>query len=198
VSSESEGPPTVLTQGIAHNPEIRRDPACLRHSRSGEYGLESEVGARPWGVMSLAPGPQSPLICRRSSTASFDTATHPDYQGRGIFTRLRTSSLETLRERGVAHVCNTPHEQTLPGHLKMGWQQVGKLPVGERFRSPTSAASALRPHRFFAASQADSSQPLTSTVCLCSPREADRGCDVGSTGTGGATGTANAITRACP
>ncbi len=73
-----------------------------------------------------------------------DTATHPDYQGRGIFRRLTTSSLEVLMAEGVSHVFNTPNEQSRPGYLKMGWEQVGKLPVGVRFRSPVAAASAVR------------------------------------------------------
>ena len=46
--------------------------------------------------------------------------------------------------QGVAHVFNTPNEQSRPGYLKMSWQQVGKLPVEVWFRSPVSAASALR------------------------------------------------------
>jgi GNAT superfamily N-acetyltransferase len=79
-----------------------------------------------------------------SAVRAVDTATHPDYQGRGIFKRLTTSSLEVLRDEGVAHVFNTPNEQSRPGYLKMGWEQVGKLPVGVRFRSPLSAASAVR------------------------------------------------------
>jgi GNAT superfamily N-acetyltransferase len=73
-----------------------------------------------------------------------DTATHPEHQGRGIFRRLTTSSLEVLAERGIAHVFNTPNERSRPGYLKMGWQEVGKLPVAVRFRSPFSVASALR------------------------------------------------------
>jgi GNAT superfamily N-acetyltransferase len=73
-----------------------------------------------------------------------DTATHPEYQGRGIFRRLTTSSLELLREQGVAHVFNTPNEQSRPGYLKMGWVEVGKLPTAVRFRSPVAAAKAVR------------------------------------------------------
>ena len=73
-----------------------------------------------------------------------DTATHPDYQGQGIFRRLTTSSVDRLATEGVAHVFNTPNEQSRPGYLKMGWEQVGKLPVGVRFRSPLAAARAIR------------------------------------------------------
>jgi GNAT superfamily N-acetyltransferase len=73
-----------------------------------------------------------------------DTATHPEYQGRGIFRLLTTTSLETLRDEGVAHVFNTPNAQSRPGYLKMGWVEVGKLPTAVRFRSPVAAAKALR------------------------------------------------------
>jgi GNAT superfamily N-acetyltransferase len=73
-----------------------------------------------------------------------DTATHPDYQGRGIFRRLTTSSLEVLHAQGVAHVFNTPNEQSRPGYLKMGWEQVGKLPTAVRFRSPIAAVKAVK------------------------------------------------------
>ena len=81
---------------------------------------------------------------RWEAVRAVDTATHPDYQGRGIFRRLTTASLEELRAEGVAHVFNTPNEQSRPGYLKMGWETVGKLPVAVRFRSPMSAASAWR------------------------------------------------------
>ena len=81
---------------------------------------------------------------RWEAVRAVDTATHPDYQGRGIFRRLTTSSIEVLREQGVAHVFNTPNEQSRPGYLKMGWEEVGKLAVGVRFRSPLAAASAVR------------------------------------------------------
>lgn len=64
-----------------------------------------------------------------------DTATHPDYQGRGIFSRLTRSALEHLRAEGVAFVFNTPNSQSLPGYLKMGWLPVGKLAVFVRPRS---------------------------------------------------------------
>ncbi len=57
-----------------------------------------------------------------------DTATHPDYQGRGIFTKLTRHGIEELRD-DVAFVFNTPNDQSRPGYLKMGWEVVGKLPT---------------------------------------------------------------------
>jgi GNAT superfamily N-acetyltransferase len=81
---------------------------------------------------------------RWEAVRAVDTATHPDYQGRGIFRRLTTSSLEKLHEEGFAHVFNTPNEQSRPGYLKMGWDEVGKLPVAVRFRSPLAGLTAVR------------------------------------------------------
>jgi GNAT superfamily N-acetyltransferase len=73
-----------------------------------------------------------------------DTATHPDHQGRGIFRRLTTESLDILEQAGVDFVFNTPNENSRPGYLKMGWRQIGRLQVAARFRSPVAAARALR------------------------------------------------------
>jgi GNAT superfamily N-acetyltransferase len=55
-----------------------------------------------------------------------DTATHPDWQGKGIFSRLTRALLETMRQEGVAFVFNTPNERSRPGYLKMGWLDVGR------------------------------------------------------------------------
>jgi hypothetical protein len=58
-----------------------------------------------------------------------DTATDPDYQGRGIFTRLTLGGIEALPADGVKFIFNTPNDQSLPGYLKMGWTQLGRLPA---------------------------------------------------------------------
>ena len=64
-----------------------------------------------------------------------DTATHPDYQRRGIFSRLTKQALEELRE-DVDLVFNTPNETSLRGYLKMGWDVVGKVPIWVKVRRP--------------------------------------------------------------
>jgi GNAT superfamily N-acetyltransferase len=61
-----------------------------------------------------------------------DTATHPDYQGRGIFSRLTMAALPELEADGVDFVFNTPNAQSLPGYLKMGWREVGRAPARVR------------------------------------------------------------------
>ena len=73
-----------------------------------------------------------------------DTATHPDYQGRGLFTAMTMHGLDEVRADGVDFVFNTPNDQSRPGYLKMGWETVGKLPVAVRFRSPMTAVTMAR------------------------------------------------------
>jgi GNAT superfamily N-acetyltransferase len=73
-----------------------------------------------------------------------DTATHPEYQGRGIFSKLTRAALEEMKADGVDFVFNTPNDNSRPGYLKMGWQIVGRLPVSVRMRSVTSSTRMLR------------------------------------------------------
>ncbi len=72
-----------------------------------------------------------------------DTATHPDYQGRGVFSHLTLAALDALRG-DVDLVFNTPNDKSLPGYLKMGWRTVGTVPVSIRVRRPVRFASGLR------------------------------------------------------
>jgi GNAT superfamily N-acetyltransferase len=67
-----------------------------------------------------------------------DTATDPDYQGRGLFTALTLHALDEMKADGVAFVFNTPNAQSRPGYLKMGWQEVGRLPVAVRIAGARS------------------------------------------------------------
>ncbi|WP_334143542.1 GNAT family N-acetyltransferase [Rhabdothermincola sp.] len=73
-----------------------------------------------------------------------DTATHPEFQGRGIFTTLTLGALAELQEEGVDFVYNTPNSQSRPGYLKMGWQVVGRPPVKVRPSSPAALMRMLR------------------------------------------------------
>jgi len=58
-----------------------------------------------------------------------DTATHPGHQGRGIFTKLTLAAIDDLRAQSVSLVFNTPNDKSRPGYLKMGWHEVGRVPV---------------------------------------------------------------------
>lgn len=64
-----------------------------------------------------------------TSYRAVDTATHPKYQGQGIFKKLTLRALDDVQARGDSFVFNTPNNQSRPGYLKMGWREVGKINV---------------------------------------------------------------------
>ena len=55
-----------------------------------------------------------------------DTATHPDYQGKGIFKKLTLGLVDESIKGGYDFIFNTPNNSSMPGYLKMGWQTLGK------------------------------------------------------------------------
>jgi glycosyltransferase involved in cell wall biosynthesis/predicted N-acetyltransferase YhbS len=73
-----------------------------------------------------------------------DTATHPGYQGKGLFTAMTRHGLDVIKDDGIDFVFNTPNDKSRPGYLKMGWQEVGKLPVAIRIAGPKAAVRAIR------------------------------------------------------
>jgi N-acetylglutamate synthase-like GNAT family acetyltransferase len=58
-----------------------------------------------------------------------DTATHPAFQGKGIFKKLTLDLVNSCQKQGVHFIFNTPNEQSRPGYLKMEWQNAGRMPV---------------------------------------------------------------------
>lgn len=70
-----------------------------------------------------------------SAVRAVDTATHPDHQGRGVFTRLTMAGVEALRD-DTDLIFNTPNNRSGPGYLKMGWSPVGSVPLRVRPARP--------------------------------------------------------------
>ncbi|MFN3218070.1 MAG: GNAT family N-acetyltransferase [Acidimicrobiales bacterium] len=81
-----------------------------------------------------------PDACRWRAVRAVDTATHPDFQRMGIFSKLTSGAVDEMRDEGVDIVFNTPNDQSRPGYLKMGWIDVGRLPVSFRPTSPAALA----------------------------------------------------------
>jgi GNAT superfamily N-acetyltransferase len=73
-----------------------------------------------------------------------DTATAPSHRGAGIFSRLTRRALDEIAGAAVGFVFNTPNDQSRPGYLKLGWEEVGRLRVQVRPRSVRSAARTVR------------------------------------------------------
>lgn len=75
-----------------------------------------------------------------TAVRAVDTATHPDFQGLGIFRALTVRGVGELTLAGEGIVFNTPNDQSRPGYLKMGWSTVKRLPVGVLPAGPKSLA----------------------------------------------------------
>jgi GNAT superfamily N-acetyltransferase len=80
---------------------------------------------------------------RLEMVRAVDTATDPEYQGRGLFRRLTTEAVESLTADGIDAVFNTPNEQSRPGYLKMGWTALGRPALMVQPSSPSAAARML-------------------------------------------------------
>jgi GNAT superfamily N-acetyltransferase len=65
-----------------------------------------------------------------TAVRAVDTATAQDYRGRGIFRALTLQAVGELTIEGVGIIFNTPNDQSRPGYLKMGWTEVGRIPIG--------------------------------------------------------------------
>ncbi|MBM4363048.1 MAG: GNAT family N-acetyltransferase, partial [Deltaproteobacteria bacterium] len=61
-----------------------------------------------------------------------DTATHPEFQGQGIFSKLTLGLVADETARGTGFVFNTPNEKSRPGYLKMGWESLGRITLWVR------------------------------------------------------------------
>jgi GNAT superfamily N-acetyltransferase len=98
---------------------------------------------------------------RVSSVRAVDTATHPDYQGKGIFRNLTLTGVEELKREGVAFVFNTPNAKSRPGYLKMGWSTVGRtsLWVAPRSLAPAVRVARSRLRRHAAPGRLDDEDP---------------------------------------
>lgn len=93
------------------------------------YLLVAEDAGRPVGLRvflrwRLRSGDRTVPAVR-----AVDTATHPDYRRRGIFSRLTREALELAAADGTAFVFNTPNDRSRPGYLRLGWQVVGRVPL---------------------------------------------------------------------
>lgn len=58
-----------------------------------------------------------------------DTAVHPSYQGKGIFSKLTMAALDDCKKDNIKLVFNTPNKISKIGYLKLGWVEAGQLPL---------------------------------------------------------------------
>lgn len=105
--------------------------------------LVADVGGRTVGYRTFmrwrfTAGPRVVTAVR-----AVDTATHPEFQGQGIFRELTLAGLDRLPPEADL-VFNTPNDRSRPGYLKMGWQAVGIVPAAIRPLRPRRTLVGVR------------------------------------------------------
>lgn len=150
---EAQDEPEVLRllgAALGGGPAGERTPDFFRWKHlENPFGsslmLIGEVGGEIAGLRAfmrwrfLAAQGEAPLAAVRA----VDTATHPEHQGRGIFSELTRDAMARLRGEADL-VFNTPNARSLAGYLKMGWRVVGRVPILVRPRRPIAVAAGLR------------------------------------------------------
>jgi len=86
------------------------------------YGLlaidsDKIVGARMFMFWEFSNGRETIRAIR-----PVDTITHSDYRGKGIFKKLTLQGLNDCKKE-YDIIFNTPNKNSLPGYLKMGWEE---------------------------------------------------------------------------
>jgi len=56
-----------------------------------------------------------------------DTATHPDFERRGVFKSLTLEAVDLAKDSGINLIFNTPNPRSGAGYLSMGWREVGAI-----------------------------------------------------------------------
>jgi len=141
-------------------------------------GLVAEADGRVVGLRVFLRWEFSAAGQTVPAVRAVDTATHPDFQGKGIFRRLTMALLDGLGSDpdGPQLVFNTPNGNSLPGYLKMGWQPVGNVPVAVR---PVRLGRFLRGFR---SASAGRGQPAAGPVTCPLPAAAAVFTDAGARG----------------
>jgi hypothetical protein len=96
----------------------------------GLYAWDDEKKVIAGLRMLMRWGFKSPYGDTIQAMRAVDTATHPEYQRRGIFSTLTQTAIQDLTKEGGHFIFNTPNTHTsLPGYLKLGWSIVARWPL---------------------------------------------------------------------
>ena len=109
----------LLEASLGGGPAGRRQPELFRWKHlenpfGPSFMLVAEHEGRLVGLRAFMRWRFTALGDRLEAARAVDTATHPDYQGMGIFTRLTLALLEVI-DGHVDLVFNTPNAKSGPG-----------------------------------------------------------------------------------
>jgi GNAT superfamily N-acetyltransferase len=138
----------LLDASLGGGPAGRRPPELFRWKHADNpFGpsllLVAEHDGRLIGLRAFMRWRFQAGALVLAAVRAVDTATHPDYQGMGVFSKLTRAALDAL-DGQVDLVFNTPNGKSGPGYLKLGWREVGRVPVAVRPRRPLRLLAAGR------------------------------------------------------
>jgi predicted N-acetyltransferase YhbS len=102
----------------------------------------AEVDGRIVGVDNLWPWEFEYRGSLIRAVQPCDSAVHPDFRGKGIFTSMRTFGLEQAWMQEYELVFNYPNQGSLPVNLSLGWHYLGRILWRVRILKPLAVLSA--------------------------------------------------------
>lgn len=148
-SADQLGAYSTLLNGVFKTAQFSIEALRWRY---GDNPAGAVVGCDAWDGATLAAHYVAcPLEARIDGATvrgllSLNTATHPDYQGRGLFTRLAQAAYEQGKAAGYDFVIGVANANSTPGFLKrLAFQHVAPLQAGLLARPPKRfSASAVQ------------------------------------------------------
>ena len=104
---------------------------CYAETRNGII-----AGSVAYGMYDMTVDQQ-----KIKTALAYENFVHPDFQGKGLFTKLIRKVMEETQKQGVDILFVFPNKNALPGYKKLGWQQVNCINFWVR---PASLSSVFK------------------------------------------------------
>jgi len=107
--------------------ERSRDEWLWQYHNS-PYGQSSVVCRYGSGLAGFYGVIKRPLFIHQKEVMSghvLDVMTHPDHQGKGLFTSAARAAFEKSRSGGIKLFFGWPNKMAIPGHRKVNWKELG-------------------------------------------------------------------------
>lgn len=105
--------------------------------------LVAEVDGKLVGCRAFFAQPMRVTGTERIAFQPCDTMVHPAYRRRGLFDRMNERAIERYADGEPTFCFNFPNENSRPGNLKHGWQEIGTFPVYYRPQDPLASVREL-------------------------------------------------------
>ena len=111
--------------------ERRRDEWLWQYHHNS-YGQSSVVCKYGSDIVGFYGVIRRPLFIHQKEVMSghiLDVMTHPDHQGRGLFTSAARAAFQKSESEGIRLFFGWPNQNALPGHRKVNWKELGSRDI---------------------------------------------------------------------